>query len=179
VIVRVAHTADLEPATLAAGRALLDDVFAGDLDDNDWEHALGGIHALAYDDATGDLVGHASVVQRRMIYNNVALRTGYVEAVGVRTDHRRAGVGGALMAPLERVIRNAYDFGALGATDVAVPFYTGRGWRPWRGEARALTPGGIRRTADEEGAIYVLVNAGMPLDLDAPLTCDWRDGDVW
>jgi hypothetical protein len=30
--VRTAHTADLEPAVLRAARALLDDVFAGELD---------------------------------------------------------------------------------------------------------------------------------------------------
>ena len=33
--------------------------------DDDWEHGLGGIHALAYED--DELVGHASVVQRRLL----------------------------------------------------------------------------------------------------------------
>jgi hypothetical protein len=32
--------------------------------DADWEHALGGIHALAYED--GVLIGHASVIQPRL-----------------------------------------------------------------------------------------------------------------
>lgn len=41
-IVRTAHTADLDDATLGAARALLDEVFAGDMSDEDWEHALGG-----------------------------------------------------------------------------------------------------------------------------------------
>jgi aminoglycoside 2'-N-acetyltransferase I len=40
-----AHTADLDPATLAAARTLLDEVFEGELTDSDWEHALGGVHA--------------------------------------------------------------------------------------------------------------------------------------
>jgi aminoglycoside 2'-N-acetyltransferase I len=34
------------------------------------------------------------------------------------------------------------------------------------------------RTPDEDGAIHVLP-AATPLNLNAELTCDWRDGDVW
>ena len=57
---RTAHTADLDPATLAAARTLLDEVFEGELTDSDWEHGLGGVHALVWDD-DGQLSGHASV----------------------------------------------------------------------------------------------------------------------
>ncbi len=177
VVVRTAHTADLGAAALAAARALLVEVFEGDLDDHDWEHCLGGVHSLALD---GDeLVGHASVVQRRLLHGGRALRTGYVEGVGVRADHRRRGVGAALMAPLERVVRGAHDLGALAATDEALGFYAARGWRPWRGPARALTPAGVRRTEDADEAVFVLPSPGLVLDLDGDLTCDWRDGDVW
>src|SRR5919206_1915469 len=112
--VRTVHTADLDRATLAAARALLYEVFAGDMEDQDWEHALGGVHALAFDD--GELVGHASVVQRRLLHRGRALRAGYVEGVAVRADRRRRGHGAALMAALERVIRGAYDVGALSAS---------------------------------------------------------------
>jgi aminoglycoside 2'-N-acetyltransferase I len=156
-------------------RALLDEAF-DDFSDDDWEHALGGVHALAYDD--GELVGHASVVQRRLIHHGRALRCGYVEGVAVRADRRRRGHGDALMEALERVLRGAYEIGALGASDMAVPFYEARGWRRWRGAASALTPDGIRPTPEEVESIYVL-ELGVPLDLDGELTCDWRDGDVW
>jgi aminoglycoside 2'-N-acetyltransferase I len=124
----VAHTSDLDPPTLAAARALLDGVFGAELTDDDWEHALGGVHALMWED--GRLVGHASVVQRRLLHGERALRTGYVEGVAVRPDRRRRGHGAAMMEALERVIRAAYDLGALGATDEAIPFYTTRGWQP-------------------------------------------------
>jgi aminoglycoside 2'-N-acetyltransferase I len=177
-VVRVAHTAELDEAELAAARALLGDVFAGELDDDDWEHALGGVHALAYDD--GVVIGHASVIQRRLIHGGRAWRAGYVEAVGVRADQRRRGVGASLMDAIEDVVRKAYDLGALGATDAAVPFYLGRGWRRWRGPSWALTPDGVVRTADEDGAIYVMQVAGRAeLALDGPLMADWREGDVW
>ncbi|MEP6814977.1 MAG: GNAT family N-acetyltransferase [Marmoricola sp.] len=174
---QVAHTADLDPATLGAAHGLLRDVFEGDLTDHDWEHCLGGMHALAWDD--GQLVGHASVVMRRLLHGGRALRTGYVEGVGVRADRRRRGHAAAMMSALERIIRGAYDAGALGATEDAIPLYAGRGWLPWRGETWASTPGGqLLRTPDEDDCIFVLAVAA-PLDLDDSLTCDWREGDGW
>jgi aminoglycoside 2'-N-acetyltransferase I len=173
---RTAHTADLDAETLSAAYALLRQAFDGELDEDDWEHGLGGVHALAYQD--GELVGHASVVQRRMLHGGRALRCGYVEAVGVLAAHRRQGHGAAMMDALERVIRGAYDLGALGATDDGAALYTSRGWRRWEGPTSTLAPTGIERTPDEDGYIYVLPGEA-PLDLSGELTCDWRDGDVW
>lgn len=176
VEVRTAHTADLDPAVLADARALLVDAFDGELSDHDWEHGLGGVHALAWE---GDrLVGHASVVQRRLLHGGRALRTGYVEAVGVRAERRRHGHGTALMDAIERVLHGAYELGALGTTEQAMDFYAGRGWKPWQGPTSALTPSGIMRTEDEDGAVYVLPITAE-LDLSGDLTCDWREGDVW
>ncbi len=174
-VVTVAHTADLGPATLAAARDLLYQVF-DDLDESDWEHSLGGMHAVAWDGP--DLVGHAALIQRRLLHQGRALRAGYVEGVAVRVDRRRRGLGAAMMAELERVARGAYEVAALGATDDAVPFYTGRGWLPWRGPTSALTPFGVVRTPGDDGAVFALP-LSADLDLDSEITCDWRDGDVW
>jgi aminoglycoside 2'-N-acetyltransferase I len=125
-----------------------------------------------------ELIGHASVVQRRLLHAGQALRTGYVEAVGVRADRRGHGYGAALMHALEGVVRGAYRLGALSTTEQAAAFYTGRGWTLWQGPSSALTPTGITRTEDDDGGIYVLPVA-VPLDRTGELTCDWRDGDVW
>jgi aminoglycoside 2'-N-acetyltransferase I len=163
-----AHTAELDAATLTAARALLYDVF-DDLTDHDWEHALGGVHALVWEGA--DLIGHASVIQRRLLH-------GYVEGVGVRADRRGRGHGAAMMDALETVVRGAYELGALGAADEAAAFYVARGWMLWQGPSSALTPSGIRRTEEDDGCIYVLPMQ-VPLDLSGELTCDWRDGDLW
>src|SRR5690242_14306548 len=173
---RTAHTADLDPADLKAARALLDDVFNGEVTEADWEHALGGVHALVWDGPT--LIGHGSVIQRRLLHRGRALRAGYVEAVAVHADRQGQGHGAAVMDALERVLRGAYDLGALGSTDEGAGFYAARGWKLWRGPSAALTPAGVRRTADDDGCLYVFELA-VPLDLDGELTCDWRDGDVW
>ena len=172
---RVAHTADLTGQDIAAARALVFEVF-DDATEDDWEHCLGGIHAIIYED--DELVAHGSVIQRRLICKGQALRTGYVEGVAVRADRRRHGLGRAVMSELERVIRSAYDLGALGSTDEGLAFYTARGWLRWEGGSYALTPEGIIRTRDDDGGIFVLPVADA-VDLTADLICDFRPGDLW
>ncbi|MFI6324502.1 GNAT family N-acetyltransferase [Nonomuraea sp. NPDC050556] len=174
--VRTCHTADLDARTLKAARALLDDVFDGDLSDHDWDHSLGGIHALAWDGA--ELIGHGSVVQRSLLHGGRALRAGYVEGVGVRADRQGEGHGATIMTALERVIRAAYDLGALSSSEEALTFYATRGWQRWQGASSAFTPAGIVRTEEEDDAIFVLP-VTTPLDLTGTLVCDWREGDVW
>jgi aminoglycoside 2'-N-acetyltransferase I len=170
-----AHTADLDDATLRAIRALMDRAFEGDFDDHDWDHALGGLHALVWDD--GELVAHASVVQRRLLNGGRALRAGYVEAVAVDPRRRRHGYGAAVMAPLERVIRGAYDVGGLAASEMALRFYAALGWQRWEGPTSALTPGGVIPTPDDDGIFVLPVTA--ELDRSGELTCDYRDGSLW
>jgi aminoglycoside 2'-N-acetyltransferase I len=172
---RTAHTADLDDGTRSAIRALMDGAF-GSVSDDTFENVLGGMHALVVED--GELVGHASVVQRRMLHAGQALRTGYIEGVAVREDRRRRGHGAAMMSVLERVVRSGYQLGALGASEDGARLYSSRGWQLWRGPSSALTPDGIRRTADKDGAIYVLP-VSVPVDLTGELVCDWRPGSVW
>jgi len=172
----LAHTGQLEPTALATARQLLEDAFAGELTDHDWEHCLGGVHALLWEGA--ELVGHAALIQRRLLHRGRALRAGYVEGVGVHPAARRQRHGARMMAALEQVARNAYELAALGATEEATAFYAGRGWRRWQGPTSALTPAGVVRTEAEDGWIYVLP-LSAELELQGELVCDWRDGDVW
>jgi aminoglycoside 2'-N-acetyltransferase I len=177
VIVR-AHTSDLGRAELAEIRELLDAAFAGDFADEDWEHALGGVHLLL---SEGDrLVGHASVVQRRLVHRGIGIRAGYVEAVAVRQDRRGRGHGNALLAEVDDVVRRAYDLGALSAADRARRLYERRGWVRWAGETWVLGPDGPVRTPEDDDGVLVLRTPTSPeLDLAGPLACDWRPGDVW
>lgn len=173
---RLIHTADLDADTRNGARRMLDDAFAGDFTDADWDHALGGMHALIW--RHGTLIAHAAVVQRRLLHGGVALRCGYVEGVAVREDCRGQGLGTAVMDAAEQVIRGGYQLGALGATADAQAMYAARGWLPWRGPTSVLAPIGVTPTPDDDGAVYVLP-VSADLDTTDALTCDWRDGDVW
>jgi aminoglycoside 2'-N-acetyltransferase I len=170
-VVSVLHTAHLSPADLAAARALCDASFRG-FTDEDWSHALGGQHAVVH--ADGRLVAHGAIVLRRLLVDGRWRRCGYVEAIVVDEAHRGRGHAGSVLAALES-LAPAYDLLALCSTDEGRPVYVSRGWSLWRGPTFALTPDGVVATPDED-SIYVL---GAGLDVDAPITCDWREGDVW
>ena len=176
---RLVHTSDLDGETAEDARRMLVDAFSNsevDFTDDDWEHALGGMHALIC--VRGALVAHGAVVQRRMIHRGVALRCGYVEAVAVREDWRGQGLAMAVLDGLEQVLRGAYQLGALSASDAGRPIYASRGWQPWQGMTSVLAPFGLTPTPDDDGSIFVLP-VTADLDTTGEITCDYRDGDVW
>jgi aminoglycoside 2'-N-acetyltransferase I len=180
---RLVHTADLDAETREGARRMVIDAFGdGEIDftDADWEHSLGGMHALICQH--GALIAHGAVVQRRVIYRNTALRCGYLEAVAVREDWRGQGLAMAVMDALEQVLRGAYQLGALSASEAGRPLYVSRGWLPWLGTTSVLAPTGLTRTPDDDRSLFVLP-VGLPdeieLDTTDEITCDWRDGDVW
>jgi aminoglycoside 2'-N-acetyltransferase I len=177
---RLVHTADLDTETRDDARSMVIEAFAGEFSDADWEHALGGMHALICHH--GALIAHAAVVQRRLLYRDTALRCGYVEAVAVREDWRGQGLAGALMDAAEQVLRGAYQLGALSASEAGRPIYISRGWLPWQGPTSVLAPEGLTRTPDDDNGLFVLpvsLPNNLELDTTAEITCDWRDGDVW
>jgi len=108
---RLIHSADLDIQTRQGAHKLLVGAFGGRFTEDDWDHTLGGMHALVY--YRGALIAHAAVVQRRLLCNGMSLRTGYIEGVAVREDWRGQGLGAALMDGAEQVIRGAYRLGAL------------------------------------------------------------------
>ncbi|MFD7549120.1 GNAT family N-acetyltransferase [Streptomyces sp. NPDC059578] len=179
--VRIAHTAQLTAEELRAVRAFLHDAFDGDFSDGDWEHTVGGMHALVTD-ARG-VAAHGSVIQRRVLHAGRSLRVGYVEGVAVRADVRRRGLGGRVMAALEEVVARSYACGALSASDAGAALYEQRGWQVWPGALGVLGPNGEERLPEEEGTTYVWAapdaDPGHRVpDPAHPLLFDWRDGDV-
>ena len=155
---------------------MVTDAFAGDFTETDWEHTLGGTHALICHH--GAIIAHAAMVQRRLVYRGNALRCGYVEGVAVREDFRGQGLVHALLDAVEQVMRGAYEVGALSSSVRARSLYASRGWLPWRGSTSVLAPGGPTRTPEDDGTVFVFP-LGVSLDTAADLMCDWRAGDVW
>jgi aminoglycoside 2'-N-acetyltransferase I len=173
---RLVHTSDLDRETRRHVCQMVTAAFAGDFTAEDWEHTLGGMHALIWQH--GAIIAHAAVIQRRLLYGGDALRCGYVEGVAVREDCRGQGLVHALLDGVEQVIRGAYQVGAASASEAARGVYAARGWLRWRGPTSVLAPTGPVRTPDDDGGVYVLP-VGISLDTSAALACDWRAGDVW
>lgn len=180
VRVRNLATAQLTPGEVTAIRALMDVAFGDDederFDDDDWGHAVGGVHVVL--DIDGVIVAHASVVEREIRVAEQPLRTGYVEAVATDPARQGTGLGTRVMSEVGAIIAAGYELGVLGTG--AHHFYERLGWRTWRGPAFVRTPDGDRRTPDEDGYIMVLVTPATPaLTWTDAISCDWRRGDVW
>jgi aminoglycoside 2'-N-acetyltransferase I len=144
--------------------------------DEDWRHAVGGLHFLLEESET--IVAHASVVERELHAGGRRLVTGYVEAVATRPTHQRRGHGSALMREVGEYIDETFELGALDTGSSA--FYERLGWVVWKGPTFVRTDSGLIRTADEDGQVLVRLTPTSPeLDLSAPISCDWRPGDVW
>jgi aminoglycoside 2'-N-acetyltransferase I len=171
-------TAELTGAELAALRRLLFEAFGDRFTEDDWDHALGGVHIVAVED--DGVVAHGAVVPRTLQAGGRALRTGYVEGVATRGDRRGQGLATLVMREAGRVIEREYELGALSDGSGIPGFYQRLGWEAWQGPTWVAAPGGRVRTAEEDGGMLVLrTPATGELDLTTSITCDWRAGDVW
>jgi aminoglycoside 2'-N-acetyltransferase I len=173
-------TDDLGPAEVATIRGILAAAFGTDEEErftqDDWDHALGGVHFVL--DLDGEIVTHASVVEREIHVGGRPLRTGYVEAVATAPDHDGAGFGSLVISDVTSYIRDGFELGALGTG--RLHFYERLGWMAWAGPSSVRTPDGTRRTPDDDGYIMVLETpSSPPLDRTATISCEWRPGDVW
>lgn len=134
----------------------------------------GSTHVLARLD--GRLVGHACWVTRWLQPGELApLRTAYVEAVATDPAHQGRGIGGSVMRLLAEEIRG-YDVGAL--SPAVHPFYERLGWEHWRGPTAIRTEEGLLSTPDDE-IMILRTTRTPPLDLDAPISAEWREGELW
>lgn len=177
-------TQDLTATEIAAIREVLWAAFEADesyaseepFSEDDWDHSLGGLHFVL--DLDGEIVAHASVVERELHVDGRPVRTGYVEAVGTAPDRQGRGLGSIVMEDASAWIREQFELGALGTGRHS--FYERLGWLRWKGPTAVRAPDGTRLTPDEDGDILVLPTPSSPeLDLTAPISCEWRPGDVW
>jgi aminoglycoside 2'-N-acetyltransferase I len=180
VTIRRVATAQLTEAEIAVVRRILwaafDDPEEG-MTEDDWDHALGGTHVLA--EVAGEIVGHASVVERELHVDGRPFRTGYVEAVAIDPGHQRRGLGSRLMAEIDALIVERFELGALGTGSPEI--YERFGWIRWAGPTFVRSPGGLTRTEEDDDGIMVLPTPRTPpaLDRTTSISCVWRAGDVW
>lgn len=173
-------TADLTSREIRVIRGILERAFGSDEEerftDDDWDHAVGGVHFVL--ELAGEIIAHASVVERELHVDGRPLRTGYVEAVATAPDRQGAGFGSLVMADVTSLIKDRFELGALGTGRQR--FYERQGWLTWAGPSFVRTSHGPRPTPEEDGYIMVLPTpSSPPLDLKAPISCEWRPGDVW
>ena len=134
-----------------------------------------GVHLLGR--LEGQLVAHAMWVTRWLQpQGRPPLRTAYVEAVATLPAQQGRGFASALLRRLAREIDD-HDLAALSPSDEG--FYARLGWQSWRGPLSIRRDGQFEATPDEGVMILRLPRTPADLDLDAPLSAEWRPGEVW
>jgi GNAT superfamily N-acetyltransferase len=134
----------------------------------------GGEHLLGWDG--GRVICHALWITRWLQpRGQPPLKTAYVELVATHPDHRNLGHATAVM---ERVAVEIGDY-ELGGLSPATPgLYERLGWRVWRGPLFARTDGGALATPEDRVMVLPLSRT-PPLDFEAPLSIEWRPGEIW
>ena len=132
-------------------------------------------HVLGY--RAEMLVSHALWVTRWLqVETDRPLRTAYVEAVATDPAHRGRGYATAVMKRVAEEIQT-YDLGALSPFSAA--YYERLGWELWRGPLYIRTGTGLVRTPGDEEVMVLRLPNTPALDLDAALSAEWREGELW
>ena len=130
---------------------------------------------MAYDGGT--LASHVLIVERMLQQaHREPLPTGYVELVATHPDWQRRGLASRLLRASARDLK-AFALGALSPSSAG--FYARLGWELWRGPLSVRRGDALEATPDEEVMIRRTCTTPAWLDLDAPLSVEWRDGEVW
>jgi aminoglycoside 2'-N-acetyltransferase I len=177
---RVVLTEDVEPERWAEISALCETAFQ-EPPEALWNHLGQGVHVTVY--VGSRLVAHAMLVDRVLWIGRdggVPLDVGYVENVATLPDEQGRGHATAAMEAVARIIRDEYAIGALVTGSNA--FYARLGWETWRGPTSVrMSDGEGIRSADEDGHVMILRTPRTPpdLDLDGPISVQWREVQSW
>jgi len=131
-------------------------------------------HVLAY--VGEELIGHALWITRWLEYDHaLMLRTAYVEAVATHPAFQNRGLGTRVMRMIQAKIGD-FDLGGLSPSDDR--WYSRLGWERWQGPLFIRTNESLLSTPSGDLMILRLPRTPM-LDLKAPLSAEWREGELW
>ncbi|MBI4485997.1 MAG: hypothetical protein HY655_08310 [Acidobacteria bacterium] len=81
---------------------MLDAAFDDGFSDDDWQHALGGLHVWLTE--AGGIISYASIIDRALVCAGERLQAGYVEAVATAAARRGQGHGTTVMRRVGELI---------------------------------------------------------------------------
>lgn len=173
LVIQRISSRELSPHLLQTIRRLCDSAYGEDT--RAYLEALGPAeHLLGWQE--GALVSHLMWVTRWLQPGDAALlRTAYVELVATAPAQQRQGFATAL---LRRFPSQVADFDLAALSPATESLYTRLGWRFWRGPLAVRTEQGLVPSPEE--SVMVLPLSRTPrLNLDLPLSVEWREGEVW
>jgi aminoglycoside 2'-N-acetyltransferase I len=140
-----------------------------------FETFLDATHVLGYSNDL--LVCHALWVTRYLqAGTNPVMRTAYVEAVATEAKYRHRGFASSIMKYLIGEIQD-YELAAL--SPFSVQYYERLGWELWRGSLFIRTKDNLMPSLDGEEVMIFRLPKTPVLDLNAPLSAEWRKGELW
>ena len=136
---------------------------------------IGATHVIGYYKEV--MVSHALWITRWLqVGDSPLMRTAYVEGVATDEPYRKEGFASAVM---EKIAEEITNFEIAGLCTGLPDFYTRLGWGVWKGPLFSRKDGEL--IPSREGAsVMVLALPNSPLfDLYAPISVEWREGELW
>jgi aminoglycoside 2'-N-acetyltransferase I len=166
-------SASLSPKLAAEVRALCDAAYEADM--GAYFRDIGpGEHLLGLEN--GVVVSHLMWVTRHLQPGELPpLRTAYVELVATAPEARGRRHATTL---LQQFVSHVSDYQLAALSPATTSIYARLEWEPWRGPLYVRRGGEAIATPDEEVMILPLPLTPS-LDLDLPLSVEWRPGEVW
>ena len=169
----VVRADELTPDLLPSVHALCNRAYEEDLKPI-FATFMDATHVLGFWGST--LVSHAMWVTRWLQPGDgPRLRTAYVEMVATEPHLQKRGFATAVMGRLTSAI-SEYDLGGLCPAEPQL--YARLGWISWRGPLFIRSPERLIPTPNESVMILQLPKSPS-LNLDQPLSAEWREGELW
>jgi aminoglycoside 2'-N-acetyltransferase I len=172
--IEIVESRSLPPSTLREICELCTEAYQEDFT-GAFESLGPGVHVLGR--SQGQIVSHAMWVDRTLQPGRRApLRTAYIEAVATTPIFQRRGFASEVLNHLAQLIQS-YELGALSPSDEQI--YARLGWERWRGPLFIRAGAELRPTPHDSVMILRLANTPADLDLEEPLSAEWRAGELW